>query len=549
MKNVNKIKISPDEIYGVGQDKKSWFPAWNVLDDKSLYQKVRQLAHSTFDLSKFTVVGSPNITADGIVSGFTPQGSRLEVYNLDFSNMETFSFEIDLYSSVSYTGLDQQIYSFRTSDDAAKITINCPSNSIGARPAIKIYYPNSASTTTSSAWYYFEKNTSYKLKCIYDGTQLKFYLNNNYLSGATFLVDKTWLQDITQLRIGNSGNDSSNYNLYWTGKFNLKEISLITNGVPVFNGNKTGIDTIKPNTYTTPTNKSLPTISDDGIASGFDDDHVIDATVSATTYSSSEHVIKYKGRVKIGSSGSKIIFSYYTTRLEASTGSIAFRDSTNTYIVGATLNGLSVGDWIDYELVIDNTNGHTIKAWKDEVLVGSSTSSTTASVNLSSYWIGKYMQANNYYWEGSIDLNAFRIYVDDNLICQLCLKIPYTEAKLNHKFVDAAYRNRIIDLLNQFGYNGYHTIDEDNENFTLPTHDFDDVIDCYEGESGSWEQTVGQVVKQQGLAAETGVEVTLMKPYKDEDSYALSIPYTSKTASSFVPAADGDWFAKGKVVL
>ena len=107
----------------------------------------------------------------------------------------------------------------------------------------------------------------------------------------------------------------------------------------------------------------------------------------------------------------------------------------------------------------------------------------------------------------------------------------------------------MIDLLEQFGYNGYHTIDEDNENFSLPTHDFDDIIDCYEGEGGSWEQTVGQIVKQQGLEAKTGVEVTLLRPYKDADSYALSIPYTNKTASSFVPAAGGDWFAKGKVVL
>ena len=49
----------------------------------------------------------------------------------------------------------------------------------------------------------------------------------------------------------------------------LKQFSITVDGVPVFSGNKTGIDTIKPDDFSAPSGGSLPTISDDGIASGF----------------------------------------------------------------------------------------------------------------------------------------------------------------------------------------------------------------------------------------------------------------------------------------
>ena len=70
MKNLNKMKIAPDMQYEIGQDKVGYFPEWSVKDDATLYEKVNKLAHSTFDLSKFTKNGSPTITDNGIASGF-----------------------------------------------------------------------------------------------------------------------------------------------------------------------------------------------------------------------------------------------------------------------------------------------------------------------------------------------------------------------------------------------------------------------------------------------------------------------------------------------
>ena len=42
-----------------------------VLSEEKLFEQISERKHSTFDLSKFSVVGSPTITDDGIASGFS----------------------------------------------------------------------------------------------------------------------------------------------------------------------------------------------------------------------------------------------------------------------------------------------------------------------------------------------------------------------------------------------------------------------------------------------------------------------------------------------
>ena len=72
------------------------------------------------------------------------------------------------------------------------------------------------------------------------------------------------------------------------------------------------------------------------------------------------------------------------------------------------------------------------------------------------------------YWQGSIDLNSIKVYINGNLVYQPCLKIPYTLSKTGSKIVDAAYRDRVQDVYEQYGTAMYYTLDEENQNFTLP---------------------------------------------------------------------------------
>ena len=85
---------------------------------------------------------------------------------------------------------------------------------------------------------------------------------------------------------------------------------------------------------------------------------------------------------------------------------------------------------------------------------------------------------NRYYWYtgGSIDLNAFKIYVDGNLVYQPCLKILYTESKTGSKIVDSKYRERVFDTYEQEGIAMYYTLDTNERNFTLPLGDIYGII-------------------------------------------------------------------------
>ena len=127
------------------------------------------------------------------------------------------------------------------------------------------------------------------------------------------------------------------------------------------------------------------------------------------------------------------------------------------------------------------------------------------------------------------------------------VEIPYTLSKTGSKIVDEVYRDRVKDLFEQVGYNEYFTIDEGNQTFTLPTHRFDNVVSRYENGINKWEQRADLTLTQQGSCT-ADEEVTLLKPYKDTN-YVLNVPYSTKTETSFIPTASGDWIASGKVYL
>ena len=90
--------------------------------------------------------------------------------------------------------------------------------------------------------------------------------------------------------------------------------------------------------------------------------------------------------------------------------------------------------------------------------------------------IGKSPQWNEPFL-GSVDLKYFSITVDGKEVFSgnktgidviNDVEIPYTLSKTGSKIVDVAYRDRVIDLYEQKGQAGYYTIDETNQNFTLP---------------------------------------------------------------------------------
>lgn len=74
----------------------------DVSTDSDVYSDIQKYRHSTFDLSKFTVVGSPTITDDGIASGFSGNDYLTipNSENIDLSKPHRFYFN---YKRDSYT--------------------------------------------------------------------------------------------------------------------------------------------------------------------------------------------------------------------------------------------------------------------------------------------------------------------------------------------------------------------------------------------------------------------------------------------------------------
>ncbi|MBQ1988570.1 MAG: hypothetical protein II234_01535, partial [Clostridia bacterium] len=175
----------------------------------------------------------------------------------------------------------------------------------------------------------------------------------------------------------------------------------------------------------------------------------------------------------------------------------------------------------------------------------------TVLQNITKVYFGKSNSWQSWANTAIIDLNAFKIYVDGNLVYQPCLKIPYTESKTGSKIVDSIYRNRVNDMAEQFGFAPYYTLSDTD--FTLPQVELYGLIgaktlrDSYENGINKWYLYSNRDLEQQGSCT-SGVEVTLPKPFADTN-YILTVPYSAKSATAFTPTQTGDWYAKGKGIL
>lgn len=101
------------------------------------------------------------------------------------------------------------------------------------------------------------------------------------------------------------------------------------------------------------------------------------------------------------------------------------------------------------------------------------------------------------YFQTSIDLKSFSITVDGKEVFSgnktgidtvkiggETVEIPYTQSKTGSKIVDVAYRDKVQALYNQEGRADYYTIDEENQNFTLPMGEIYGMINSIKPSSG-----------------------------------------------------------------
>ena len=227
MQNLNKIKIAPDSIYEIGQDKVGYFPGWSVKDDATLYEKVYKLAHSTFDPSKFTVVGSPNITDDGIASGFS---SNTKIQTIEFNPINkpweiTIAFKADTVPSVNAYYLLTQYQN--------NITLRIVQGLFEAR----VHAGSWDTDTVLDYNYVINANANYKVTIGYSttGYYVKlFNLDTNSIVDSYSNTNTGVIYDGSTNKLTLGNHNTAGNMPFSIGSIDLKQFSITVDGVEVY---------------------------------------------------------------------------------------------------------------------------------------------------------------------------------------------------------------------------------------------------------------------------------------------------------------------------
>ena len=459
---------------------KGYLDEGELLADTQGLADVTNYAHSTFDESKFTKSASwaGNITTNGIASGFSST-SYLTTPTINWSS-NNFEIYFSFSTNANFSSRQSQnICGFGISTD--RLSINLTSNSMGLASGNShftgiINIPVSANNTYNTI--ISVKNNTVTFRVSVNG--------GNYTDYTTSLT--TPFANNYPFSLGNIAYSITDP--FVDGSIDLKQFSITVDGVPVFVGNQTGIDTIKPDDYAAPTasGEALPTISGDGVASSFSSTQYIIIPSQNLTYQNDWEVISPV--FTFGSTTS----SQSVTMIGESSSRIAIAGLNNGKLLVAVqipssstnilrYDNISYSANTRYQIKIKHTTSGVYSAYLktgdgDFESMGSPVTDTSTQFNTTNLAarIGYQTDNANPFSNGTIDLNAFKIYVDGNLVYQPCLKIPYTLSKTGSKIVDVYARNRVNDMYAQFGYAPYYTLNE-GVNFTVPQGEIYGIIE------------------------------------------------------------------------
>ena len=439
------------------------------------YNQLVEMKRSTFDKSKFTVVGNPTITDDGVASGFVAQSSYIKTaLTIDFTSAQSFEIAFSITTPIapaeqSYTGVlsasdlgnnEYIVAGYELQNNRFIYGVGSPTGTF--------WNVNSSSSVKPNTKYYIKIKVNNTTVVIQKSTD-----NINWETDASGSLN-------TSLNLNSSlffGVDRGKIRPF-KGSIDLKAFSITVDGKEVFNGNKTGINTIKTDNYEV---VGSPVISDDGVASGWSKENHItipDLKLQNAKTWKIEGVVDIKSAQTEGApcwlsvtQGNGLMLpiwsdsTYARFQLYLSSSASAW-DIVNTESPNVLL---SEGSTFKCELEFTGTQYvYTIYQVATGRKVAVLTADSSDKVYQSPTVLGIKRNTHPMASDNTIDLNAFKIYVDGKLVYQPCLKIPYTQSKTGSKIADGVYRDRVQDVYEQFGTASYYTIDETNQNFTLP---------------------------------------------------------------------------------
>jgi len=428
-----------------------------VSENASILPQIQEMAHSTFDRSKFTVVGSPNITDDGIASGFSAYPNTAKTIRTSFIDLSKPCKIIERVTTGNTISAGA-IFAGGSAGIALRLrsenTIICSLLLSDNTTLIAESYTNTIQN--------IQPNTNYICTYEWSGTQ-HFY--RIFTENGVKIFERSAKSSVAPasgtIYLGTTYTDTAY--IAFNGSIDLKQFSITVDGVEVFSGRKTGIDTIKPDDYTV---VGSPTISADGVASGFSSGNYIQTPINLNNSKPFKYKLSFKTSTIANTTEALVGTAWNNAHVKIEGNQCRFYYNSSYYV------GFAVASNTSYDIIAEYDGNTTIKLYYKQSseneynLTQNQTveqGSNTSMVRIS-HWDNSLPQP----FTGSIDLNSFKIYVDGNLVYQPCLKIPYTESKTGSKIVNEIYRDRVNDMADQFGYANYYTLDEENGNFTLP---------------------------------------------------------------------------------
>lgn len=528
----------------------------NITEDADVYNDVYNYKHSSFDLSKFTVVGTPNITEYGVASGFS-SGNYIN----------TGFILSDLYNK-KWTIKSRTVYNYMDDVGNLGVTLHSIYNGrqwlskgqfgIANRTGSIYFYAQTIDGTEGNKISILVTDTNIKdgdivdLELSFDLTTytLKAIINNSQTiikSWTPTTEDKNLLgtqtTDPIYINSRQGGGTITNSNC----SIDLKQFSIIVDGKEVFNGNKTGLDIVKPDNYEVSGNNL--NISEDGFLTvSAANNGVIIKSLDLSKPFVLEFSENYNGKNSSGIHSNNLnvqpqvynntcYFILNPLNTGAINGRVNYSNNNKIYYRVS---------WDGYTYRLQYRGDKSPIEWTNVVSFASETPLASSVVFLLGY-----NKNSQYFTSAGIDLNDFKFYSNGQLVYQPCLKIPYNISKTGLKVVNADARERVIGMGEDYGYSQYFTIDEENKNATLPIGagitGRQDLIASFDDGTNKYEQFSDLTFKQSGTCT-ANTAVTFIQPYKD-DTYKLSVPYSAKTKTGFTPTVSGDWFAEGKIYL
>jgi len=456
---------------------KGYTESGQVYSDTTLYNDIlTQYNNAPFDLSKFTVTGSPTITSEGVASGFSSSNF------LDTPSIALGAGDWDITIPVKFTSVMSDYTNGRVLAQR------------GDKIRIMPYNGNCAIAVAAS-------DDSYIINSFFTPTQNEEYLVNVYKSGTTYSADYSSDNGDTWTNISTVTSSKTIYTttsaLIDIGRnfaggdveIDLKKVKITVDGSEVFSGHKTGTDTYYTNNYTV---VGSPTITD-GVASGF---------------SSSNYLTSGSYKQNLGQANTWEIEMFVTTPSSWTTRSfIIGGDTVDTIYYGIPQLFFGTSKKLAINLSSDGTNrdiaNQTVGAdtyansvelgirfkftgtqylvysklsgedWKLQITVNNSTKIYNSNF---SYIFGQQNSGSTLYYRGSININSIRITANDKLVYTPYLAIPYTKTDNGLKIANADYRKDIVLVYDTYGYSPYFTIDTTNQNTTLPMPDLYSLI-------------------------------------------------------------------------